>query len=304
MLINSANLKTLFTAYNAAFKQGLGQAASQWQQVATPVPSTTAAEEYAWLGALPWLREWLGDRVVHGIQGHGYTIKNRAFELTVAVPRNAIEDDQYGVYTPLMQEMGSAAGAHPDQLIFGLLAQGREELCYDGAPFFSTEHKVINAKGKEVKVSNVDDDASATTPSWYLLDTRRSLKPLILQTRKEPNFVSKTTETDDNVFWAGEYVYGVDCRRAAGFAFWQLAYASNKALTAENLQAAITAMSTQTGDHGRPLGISPNLLVVPKALRFDAKRLLEAELLVGPNGATTESNVLRGAAELLVADWL
>ena len=196
------------------------------------------------------------------------------------------------------------AGAHPDQLIFGLLAQGREENCYDGTPFFGTEHKVINAKGKDVKVANVDDDAGATTPSWYLLDTRRSLKPLILQTRKEPNFVSKATETDDNVFWNAEYVYGVDCRRAAGFAFWQLAYASNKALTAENLQAAITAMSTQTGDHGRPLGISPNLLVVPRALRFDAKRLLEAELLVGPNGTTTESNVLRGAAELLVADWL
>ena len=304
MLVNNTNLKTLFTAYNAAFKAGLGQAASQWQQIATPVPSTTSAEEYAWLGQLPGLREWLGDRHVHGIQNHGYTIKNRAFELTVAVPRTAIEDDQYGVYTPLMQEMGSAAGAHPDQLIFGLLAQGREALCYDGQPFFSTEHEVIGDKGKKVKVANVSDDAGADTPSWYLLDTRRSLKPLILQTRKEPNFVSKSTETDDNVFWNAEYIYGVDCRRAAGFGFWQLAYASNKALTAENLQAAITAMSTLKGDHGRPLGINPNLLVVPKSLRFDAKRLLEAEILVGPNGATTESNILRGAADLLVADWL
>jgi len=304
MLITQANLKTLFTAYNAAFKAGLGQAASQWQAIATQVPSTTSAEEYAWLGQLPGLREWLGERVVHGIQGHGYTIKNRAFELTVAVPRTAIEDDQYGVYTPLMQEMGAASAAHPDQLVFGLLRDGRTATCYDGQPFFSAEHKVLNEKGKEVKVSNVADDAGGALPSWYLLDTRRSLKPLILQTRKEPAFVTKTAEADDNVFWQAEYIYGVDCRRAAGFGFWQLAWASNKALTAENLKAAITAMSSQTGDHGRPLGISPNLLVVPKPLRFDARRLLEAELLVGPNGTTTETNVLRGACELLVADWL
>ena len=56
MLVNNANLKTLFTAFNAAFKAGLGQAASQYGQIATTVPSTTAAEEYGWLGQLPGLR--------------------------------------------------------------------------------------------------------------------------------------------------------------------------------------------------------------------------------------------------------
>ena len=86
MEINNANLKALFVAFNAAFKEGLGQAASQYGQIATTVPSTTAAEEYGWLGQLPGLREWLGDRVVHGIGNHGYTIKNKSYELTVSVP--------------------------------------------------------------------------------------------------------------------------------------------------------------------------------------------------------------------------
>lgn len=57
MHINNANLKTLYTAFNAAFKAGLGQAASQYGQIATTVPSTTGTEEYGWLGALPGLRE-------------------------------------------------------------------------------------------------------------------------------------------------------------------------------------------------------------------------------------------------------
>ena len=77
-----------------------------------------------------------------------------------------------------------------------------------------------------------------------------------------------------------------------------------KPLTADNLKAAITAMETQTGDHGRPLGISPNLLVVPKAQRFAANKLLTAELLPNAAGTAAESNDLRGAVELLVADWL
>lgn len=301
MDINNANLKLLFAAFNAAFKAGLGQAASQFQQIATVVPSTTGSEEYAWLGQLPGLREWLGDRVVHAIGNHGYTIKNKPFELTVGVPRTVIEDDQYGVYTPLMTEMGRAAEAHPDELVFRLLKDGRTALCYDGQPFFSTSHKVLNEKGKEVNVSNLSDDGGAGA-TWYLLETRRALKPLIFQDRKKPNFVAKTAETDDNVFQSGQFVYGVDARRNAGFGFWQLAHASNKALTAENLKAAITAMDTQTGDYGRPLGISPNLLVVPKALKFTANRLLTADLV--NEGGVQVSNDLAGTLDLLVADWL
>ena len=303
MLVNNANLKTLFTAFNAAFRGGLGQAASQYGQIATTVPSTTAAEEYGWLGQLPGLREWLGDRVVHAIGLHGYTIKNKPFELTVGVPRTAIEDDTYGVYTPLMTEMGRAVEAHPDQITFGLLKAGRVELCYDGQPFFSATHKVLNDKGKEVNVSNVSDD-SGSGPSWYLMDTRRALKPLIYQDRKKPNFVALTSETDENVFHRSQYVYGVDARRNAGFGFWQLAHASNKPLTAENLKAAITAMDTQTGDGGRPLGISPNLLVVPKQLKFQAKKLLENELIENTAGTAVVSNDVRGVAQLLIADWL
>jgi phage major head subunit gpT-like protein len=301
MEINNANLKTLFVAFNAAFKAGLGQAASQYGQIATTVPSTTAAEEYGWLGQLPGLREWLGDRVVHGIGNHGYTIKNKSYELTVSVPRTAVDDDQYGVYTPLMTEMGRAADAHPDQIVFGLLKAGRTSLCYDGQPFFSTTHKVLNEKGKEVSVSNLSDDGN-NGPTWYLLETRRALKPLIFQDRKKPNFVAKTAPTDDNVFNSDTFVYGVDARRNAGFGFWQLAHASNKPLTAENLKAAITAMETQTGDQGRPLGISPNMLVVPKALRFTANRLLKSELV--NEGGVQVSNDLAGTLEPLVADWL
>ena len=180
MEINNANLRALHVAFNAAFKAGLGQAASQYTQIATVVPSTTGSEEYAWLGQLPGLREWLGDRVVHAIGNHGYTIKNKPFELTVGVPRDAIEDDQYGVYTPLMTEMGRAAEAHPDELVFRLLKDGRTALCYDGQPFFSTAHKVLNEKGKEVNVSNVSDDGAGR---GRRTDGRRARHLLLCQQR-------------------------------------------------------------------------------------------------------------------------
>ena len=51
---------------------------------------------------------------------------------------------------------------------------------------------------------------------WFLLCTSRPIKPLIWQRRKKPKFVSKTQETDDNVFMKKTFLYGVDSRGNAG----------------------------------------------------------------------------------------
>ena len=63
--------------------------------------------------------------------------------------------------------------------------------------------------------------------AWFLLDTSRSLKPLIFQERKPPKFVSKTDETDDNVFMDKKFLYGADSRCNVGYGFWQMAYGSD-----------------------------------------------------------------------------
>nr|WP_255327039.1 Mu-like prophage major head subunit gpT family protein [Pseudomonas aeruginosa] len=92
------------------------------------IPSTTASNTYGWLGQFPKLREWIGQRVIKDMAAQGYQITNKLFESTVGVKRTDIEDDNLGVYGPLMQEMGRAAGAHPDELVFALLKAGNANL--------------------------------------------------------------------------------------------------------------------------------------------------------------------------------
>lgn len=298
MIINAGNLSSLYVAFKAAFQGGLGQAAPQYDQVATTVPSATSSEEYGWLGQLPGMREWIGDRVLNGISTSGYTIKNKDYELTVAVERPKIEDDQYGIYTPLFTEMGRATAAHPDQQVFDLLGKGDSTLCYDGQNFFDTDHPVLDANGAVQSQSNFDNNAGAGT-RWYLLDTSRALKPVIYQQRKAPNFVALDRETDPNVFMKREFLYGVDGRSNVGFGFWQMAYCSRKDLTEDNFTAAFTAMTSRTGDNGRPLGIRPNVLLVPSSLEIAADKLLTA--IYNANGA---SNVLAGKCKVMTSPWL
>ena len=44
--------------------------------------------------------------------------------------------------------------------------------------------------------------------------------------------------------------------------------------------------------------------MVPKKLRFDAKKLLDADLVPNAAGTATESNPVKNVVDLLVADWL
>lgn len=300
MEITPQNLRAMFVGYRANFQGGLSQAQSMYQQLATPVPSTTGSEEYPWLGQIPGMREWIGDRVIHGLETHGYTIKNKPFELTVGVQRTSVEDDTYGIYAPMMTEMGRAAGAQPDELAFGVLKDGDKLKCYDEKPFFADNHLVKDAKGKDVAQSNMDLGGNGET--WYVMDTTRAIKPLIFQDRKKPNFVAMTAETDPNVFTQAKYVYGVDSRCNVGFGFWQMAHASNVELNQDNLWKAIKAIEGRKGDFGRPLALRATVLVVPPSMQDVANKLLTADLLA--SGGTTETNTLKNRLKSMVVPWL
>ncbi len=161
MIISSQNMRGIYVAFNTLFNKAFAETSPLVDKVATVTPSTTDAETYAWLGDIPGMREWAGDREIQNLSNSDYTIKNKDFELTVGVPRNAIEDDKIGLYNPSIQMLGQSAALHPDELVFELLKGGFENNCYDGKPFFSTEHLV----GKK-KVSN--KGTAKLTPESYI----------------------------------------------------------------------------------------------------------------------------------------
>lgn len=296
MIVNRNNLKTLFTAYSAAFHGAFTAAVPDYQKITMTVPSTTSENEYGFLGQTTAFREWLGDRTIQNVKAHGFSIKNKSFENTVGVPRDKIEDDQFGVYTPLMAQLGQDAANHPGILVWNLLKNGFNTVCYDGQYFFDTDHPVLDASGAEQSVSNFGGGSGA---AWYLLDTTRVLKPLILQQRKAYNFIALDQETDENVAMRKEFIYGVDARLNVGFGLWQLAYASKQDLTADNFNAAYAALQGTKGDMGNPLGIRPSLLVVPPSLRAQALTVVKAE--TAANGAT---NINRDVVDVLSSPWL
>lgn len=294
MIVNQSSLAGLNISFSTAFNKSFESVKTDYQRIATTVPSSTAENTYPWLGQIPQMREWIGEREIQNLSAYDYTIKNRKFESTVSVPRDAIEDDQYGVYTASFQSLGFSAAQHPDLLCFEALKNGFTEKCYDGKPFFAQDHPSGEAgkgmasnmshvkldadsyeaarasmmmltgdKGKSLNLvpdllvvspanehaarlilkadqingtSNILKDTSELLVSteladmpqaWFLLCTKRFLKPLIFQKRRDTKLVAKTKLEDDNVFMRDEYMWGVDGRSNVGYGFWQMAYGSD-----------------------------------------------------------------------------
>ncbi|KAA0683349.1 Mu-like prophage major head subunit gpT family protein [Roseomonas genomospecies 6] len=307
MLVTANNLSDLFTGFKTSFNKGFQGANSTYKTIAMEVPSGSREEKYAWLGQLPALREWIGPRIVHGLEVHGYTITNRPFEMTIGVKRDDIEDDNVGVFAPLFENMGYEAARHPDALVYELLNQGFVVPCYDGKPFFAVDHPINLSETEAVPHSNMQ---AGDGPAWFLIDGSRPIKPLVFQKRRDYTFDRMDAPTDEKVFNEGTFVYGVWARANAGFGLWQLAYGSKAPLTPENYEAARAAMKSVRGDNGRKLGVSPTLLVVPDELEGPALRILKNDTRVITVGEPPDdlsmsvANEWAGSAELVVSSYL
>ena len=292
MLRNASNLATLYINFAALFNKAFEGAETQHKKLAMIAPSSTSQNEYGWLEGFPGMREWLGDRVINALAAEGYIIKNKDFEVTVGVKGNDIDDDNLGIYSPYIQELARIAKCHPDQLLATLIASGFTTLCYDGQNFFDSDHPV--------GTTTVSNFGGGSGTAWYLLCTKRAIKPFIFQERTKPEFVAQDDpKVSESAFMRKQYYYGVDYRGNVGFGLWQLAFASKDTLNATNYAAARAAMMSFQNEAGIPLGIKPDTLLVPPTLEGSARELLLAER--DEYGAT---NPWKDTAEPLVWEWL
>ena len=290
MIINQHSLTGLYTGFALAFNEGLGVApVIDTSPLVLNVPSSSAENAYPFLGQVPGLRKWVGDRQVKNLLQDDYRGE-------IEVPRTAIENDQYNVYAPLFKDLGAAVAEHKTELIFQTLAAGFASLCYDGQYFFDSDHPVMDKDGVVQTVSNM---AAGSETAWYLIDAKKAMKPIIFQDRVKPSMTRQDKENDPNVFDRDVYVYRARWRCGVGYGFWQTGFAGRTALTAANFAAACAAMSQFKGDGGRVLGIRPTHLLVPPTLEGAAR-----EILISERNAQGATNLWRNSAELLVSPHL
>lgn len=154
MLLNKAAISAAFVVLKTIFNKAFDAAPSVWQKTTMKITSTTKQNDYSWLGRFPKMRKWVGDKVFKKLKAHTYSIINDDFEVTVAVDRNDIEDDNLGIYNPMAQDAGFSAKQLPDEIDAELKNNAFTSKCYDGQNYYDTDHPVTDENGTESYVSN------------------------------------------------------------------------------------------------------------------------------------------------------
>lgn len=140
MALDTAKATAVLRDLTRKFDKAVMNAQPFYPSVCTVVQSNGSDEKYAWLGDVPSVREWLGDRVFKEMRAADYTIVNKHWEDSLLVPKTNIADDRMGLYDTLFAQLGQRAALHPDKLLMETIVAGTSTACFDGQFFFDTDH--------------------------------------------------------------------------------------------------------------------------------------------------------------------
>lgn len=140
MSVDTAKAVALLRDLTRRFDMAFRAATPFYPRVCTVVESDGADEKYGWLGAIPGVREWLGDRVFNELAAATYVLANKHWEDSLAIKKDDLDDDRMGMYRMAMPNLASRAAQHPDKLRFQIMVAGSTTACYDGQYFYDTDH--------------------------------------------------------------------------------------------------------------------------------------------------------------------
>lgn len=173
-----------------AFKESYDARPVLRGELAMTVPSTTAEEEYAWIGGVRGMEKWQGDRKGVQLPDRSFKLANEHWEDNLRINRDHLEDDQTGQYIQMAGEMGINAADHPDGLLCTLLDKGSTAgyVAYDNVVFFSAAHK----EGENTN-DNTDSEtvASANTTEPTTAELHSMLEKACLRLRGMKNWAGK-----------------------------------------------------------------------------------------------------------------
>lgn len=143
-VVTSALLSGINSGLQTAFNKGRIIIPNFIQRLSLmTVQSTTTEELYGWLQDLPELEKNPEQITWNPVELAGHVIVNDEFKTGITIPRSAIEDDAYGMFSQVAAKLGQNGSAAPDYELLALLPLlFTTKKAYTGKAFFAADHKL------------------------------------------------------------------------------------------------------------------------------------------------------------------
>lgn len=133
----------------ATFHDALATYPSFYPAHCTVLNSNTKVEPYAMAGFMPQPRLFLDERSIQTVRDFTFNVTNNEYELSLAIKRSDIEDDQTGTMMMRVREAAEVWAQYKDYLFTQLIANGATSGYngFDGTTFYADSHTAIGGSG-------------------------------------------------------------------------------------------------------------------------------------------------------------
>lgn len=179
MAIDIASAQVKLRDLTAKFDNRVAAATPFYPQVCYDASSVRSSEKYGWIGNMPGMREWLGERQFSELRSANFVLENKHWESSLAIKKTDLADDNLGQYGPVLEQLGIEAAHHPDELWFSVLEQGESTACFDGQFFFDTDHVWGNSGSQSNDITSTVVSTSAPTVAEIKTAIRKMIRSML-----------------------------------------------------------------------------------------------------------------------------
>lgn len=142
---HASKLAATEQSFRALFYEQLAQTRAEWGPVINAIAMTMptpglAQVNHRWLGPVPQMTKWAGDRRIGKLGAEGFTIENYDWSNGFEIDKPSLRRDQLGLYSPKIRELAMMGYLHQLTILIDLLNGGFTGLGYDAVTFFNDSH--------------------------------------------------------------------------------------------------------------------------------------------------------------------
>lgn len=174
--LDRAKIEAAFVVFSTIFDMKLKTTPTIYEKVATVIPGISEKVEFKWLGSIPTMKRWVGDRTLQKLRGESQTLTPEWWANGLEVDVDDVNSDsRFGMIPPRIRSLASAAARRMDAEVVGHYVDGfagTRGLTYDGQFLFDNDHSASGSGG----VAQTNLQAGAFTAANFNAALEKSMK--------------------------------------------------------------------------------------------------------------------------------
>lgn len=154
-ILDRAKLDAAYITFSTLFDMTLSRTPTDFQDFCTVIPVSSTVTEFKWLGEVPKMTEWIGQRAISKLRAETHQIRTKNWANGIEIERDDLDDDKLGLIQPRIAQLANEGMWSIEDLVFDIINDalshgtggGSLALCYDGQPLFDGDHTASGSGG-------------------------------------------------------------------------------------------------------------------------------------------------------------